>query len=84
MSQTVEMRLGQSVVWPPSPVGLAQVSELRRNKVRITYRCRSGRWRHPVVAVRKLVELTEKEPPLPLVNLFGRGVLKKQKTFELK
>jgi hypothetical protein len=71
---------GQPVTWPPAPNGLAQVVELRRTRVRLYYRCRTGRERQPVVPAAALAGLQRGgvgglQPPLPLHNPYGRAAM---------
>jgi hypothetical protein len=73
--------LGQSINWPPAPMALAQVVELRRSRVRVLYRCRTGRVRQPLVPARDLAALQEIEPPLPLPNAMDRAAMRGRKTF---
>jgi hypothetical protein len=78
---------GQSVPWPPSPRGFAQVVELRRTRVRLFYVCKNGRVRQPVVRAAELADrqANEDQPPLPLFNFFGRAAMRGQsKGFKVK
>jgi hypothetical protein len=79
----ISFATGQAVTWPPAPGRLAQVEELRRTKVRLFYRCRTGRERRPVVPAATLwaMQHAEREPPLPLRNAMGRGCLPRAKAF---
>ena len=81
----VRFRTGQIVNWPRSPLGWAQVIELRRTCVRLYYRRKSGREQRPVVNAAKLARVQEtRQPPLPLINPYGRGMLRpEEKEFEL-
>lgn len=84
--QTIKLRTGQTVPWPPAPLGWAQVIELRRSTVRLHYRCRSGRVRQPVAPVTRVAQLqaAAKELLLPLPNPFGRAAMgKAEKEFEV-
>ena len=84
--EAVTLATGQVVPWPPAPLGWAQVVELRRTRVRLLYRCRTGRIRQPVTKAADLAELLakEQEPTLPLTNPFGRAAMgRAAKEFEI-
>ena len=69
------------MAWAPSPIGIAQVEELRRTRVRICYRRKNGRFRHPIVRISQIA----REPLLFAIhNPFNRAVTTKEKTFTLQ
>jgi len=62
-------------------MGIAQICELRRSRVRICYPCKNGRIRQPIVSAAKLM----REPLLiPMENPFNRAVLPRERTFNLE
>lgn len=80
--KSVTFRIGQAVSWRSAPMGLAQICELRRRRVRICYPCKNGRIRSPIVSIAALL----REPLLiPLENPFNRALLPRprERTFEL-
>ena len=75
------LQVGQAVAWAAAPGGIAQIEELRRRRVRLVYRCKNGKHRHPVIRVEQVAQL----PALliPMVNPLDRGVLPRSKSYEL-
>jgi hypothetical protein len=81
MPHGITFSIGQAVYWPAAPMGIAQVEELRRTTVRLCYPCKSGRVRHPIVRADKLARLGTLL--LTLDNPFSRGVIPREKVFNL-
>ena len=73
--------MGQPIHWPAAPHGIAQVEQLGRMRVRLVYRTRTGRWRHPLVRVESIDFTT---PPLPMHNPLGRGCLARSKCYQVE
>jgi hypothetical protein len=72
---------GQAVPWPAAPLGFAQVAELHRSRLVLTYN-RGRRVVHPVVSVSRIVRLARQRPLLlALDNPYGRGLVRKTKTY---
>lgn len=68
MTNTTTIRSGTTVRWPPAPSMLAQVEQVLRSRVRLFYRCRTGRIRRPLVRLDQLsIE------PMLVHNPFGRA-----------
>lgn len=82
---TITFEVGQIVRWIAVPDKFAQVVELRRSKVRLAYRSRSGRWRFPIVDAVDLDLMQDpRDPLLPLYNPLGRGIARRRaKAFEV-
>lgn len=72
------LHVGQAVAWPAAPMGIAQISELRRKKVRICYPCKNGRIRQPVVSV---AEVHRQQLLFAMHNPFDRGVVARSKEY---
>jgi len=61
-------------------MGFAQIEELRRRNVRLVYRCRNGRTRHPIVSA---AVIANRPLLVDLHNPYDRGVISRSKTFEV-
>lgn len=80
----VTFSIGQVVPWPPAPMGMAQVSELRRSKVQLSYPFKNGRIARPLVNADKLAHLQQNLPLLfRLHNIYNRGIVPREKSFKL-
>ena len=78
---TLTLSVGQAVPWPPAPLGIAQVADLRRSRVRLCYPSKNGRMRYPVVRVADLAK--HGALLFDLSNPFNRGVLPRSRTFPI-
>ncbi len=87
MSSSITLRVGQVIPWPAAPMGMAQITELRRSKVRIVYPHKHGRRRsvaQPIVAAAKVAELLTNSPLIfQMENLYQRGVVPRSKVFQI-
>lgn len=84
-AQTITLAVGQVVYWPASPTGFAQIDDLRRSNVGLVYPVgRRGTVRRPLVPVGRLAALVTDCPLLfDLHNPFGRGCLRRTKTYRI-
>jgi len=81
---TITLAVGQAIPWPPAPMGIAQIAELRRRRVMLVYPFKNGRIAHPLVSVDDLARLLEHSPLLfALNNPFNRAVRGRTRTYAL-
>lgn len=84
MNNSITFSIGQVVPWPAAPMGFAQVADLRRTKVQLCYPFKNGRIARPTVTADALAKLQDCAPLMfALHNPFNRGVIHRQKIFQL-